>query len=204
MLTPAESSGGTAVQYRLVGSFGMISWMQSFHTASSPPRGGDTRLKAIEYLQAWTMLLYQPLENVWYLAYKGIVALPPGKRDRIGLWSCRCWAAYVVLYAAEKTDSLFSAFPLTTRNEQQTGSCCTSSATRTCCSSAKRLIKAVASRPRARRRRSSVPRSGASTSSGAQRPSGLTLPSRSAGCLSRRTGTFVLLPRPSSKSEELR
>ena len=43
------------------------------------------------------MLVYYPLEHVYYLASHSILPLSQAKQSKFALWSCRAWAAYVVL-----------------------------------------------------------------------------------------------------------
>lgn len=79
---------------------GLVSaWAWGSDTVRSPPK--DRVLRAIAFLQVFTYALYQSLENLAYLASKGIA----GKRlvDRWGgvgawyLWSTRAWLGHVVL-----------------------------------------------------------------------------------------------------------
>ena len=43
------------------------------------------------------MLVYYPLEHAYYLASHSILPLSPAQQSKSALWSCRAWAAYVVL-----------------------------------------------------------------------------------------------------------
>lgn len=43
------------------------------------------------------MLIYYPLEHAYYLAGHSILPLSPAKQATYARWSCRAWAAYVVL-----------------------------------------------------------------------------------------------------------
>ena len=43
------------------------------------------------------MLVYYPLEHAYYLAGHSILPLSAAKQAKYALWSCRAWAAYVVL-----------------------------------------------------------------------------------------------------------
>lgn len=80
---------------------GLVSaWKWGSDAVRSPPK--DRVLRAIAFLQVLTYVLYQSLENLAYLASKGIA----GKRlvDRWGggvdawyLWSTRAWLGHVVL-----------------------------------------------------------------------------------------------------------
>ncbi|GAA6015758.1 hypothetical protein JCM10207_008787 [Rhodosporidiobolus poonsookiae] len=83
------------VLYRLFGIFPIISWAQSLNDPASQPR--DKQILLLEKLQAWSMILYYPLEHIYYLAGKGVFKITPKRINTIALWSCRFWAAYVVL-----------------------------------------------------------------------------------------------------------
>ena len=94
-----------------LGLLPIFQWLISLER--SPP--ATRNLLTIERLQGWSMLAYYPLEHLYYLGSKGIIpssipspfsifsekkrrlALDPNK---LGLWSCRFWAVYVVLHFA--------------------------------------------------------------------------------------------------------
>ncbi|KAH8705286.1 hypothetical protein BGW36DRAFT_367282 [Talaromyces proteolyticus] len=87
----------TRYTLRLFQLISIWSWGSSVY--KSPPK--DRTLRAIAYLEVLLILVYQALENVVYLASKGIA----GQKlvSRIGgaknwsLWSCRAWFGYVLL-----------------------------------------------------------------------------------------------------------
>ncbi|GAA6028648.1 hypothetical protein JCM8097_007328 [Rhodosporidiobolus ruineniae] len=83
------------VLYRLFGLFPIIEWAQSLNDPASQPK--DKQLLLLNKLQAWSMILYYPLEHIYYLAGKGVFKISPKRINEIALWSCRFWAAYVVL-----------------------------------------------------------------------------------------------------------
>ncbi|GAA5867940.1 hypothetical protein JCM8547_003420 [Rhodosporidiobolus lusitaniae] len=83
------------VLYRLFGLFPMIAWAQSLNTEEAKKK--DKQLLRLEKLQAWSMILYYPLEHIYYLAGKGVFRISPKRITTIALWSCRFWAAYVAL-----------------------------------------------------------------------------------------------------------
>ena len=66
----------------------------AFLERGAPP---PTRLLHIERLKGLSMLIYYPLEHAYYLASNSIPPLSPEKQSESALWSCRAWAAYVVL-----------------------------------------------------------------------------------------------------------
>lgn len=61
---------------------------------SHPP---TRALLTIERLQGWSMLAYYPLEHVYFLASHKMLPWKLSSRtlNKISLWSCRFWAAYV-------------------------------------------------------------------------------------------------------------
>ncbi|GAA5873717.1 hypothetical protein JCM16303_002565 [Sporobolomyces ruberrimus] len=83
------------VLYRLFGLFPIIQWAQSLNDPATQPK--DRQLLLIQRLQAWSMLLYYPLEHTYYLAGKGVFNIKPQRIGQMAIWSCRFWAAYVVL-----------------------------------------------------------------------------------------------------------
>ena len=95
----------------LLGLLPIFQWLISLER--SPP--ATRNLLTIERLQGWSMLAYYPLEHLWYLLSHGIIpstvtsplSLFSSKikkvkldADRLGMWSCRFWALYVVLHFA--------------------------------------------------------------------------------------------------------
>lgn len=51
----------------------------------------------VERLQALSMIIYFPLEHLWYLAHHGVLPLKPATSGKIATWSCRFWMIYTVL-----------------------------------------------------------------------------------------------------------
>ena len=89
----------------------ILKWLISLER--SPP--ATRNLLTIERLQGWSMLAYYPLEHVYYLGSQGIIptvitsplSLFSSKKKKLSLdlnvlalWSCRFWAAYIVLHFA--------------------------------------------------------------------------------------------------------
>eukprot|EP00842_Homolaphlyctis_polyrhiza_P005152 jgi/Hompol1/5638/HPOL_004608-RA len=62
----------------------------------SPPQ--SPILRTVIRLQNVANAAYYPLEHVYWLALHKVIEISDELRDKIGMWSCRCWAAYVVLY----------------------------------------------------------------------------------------------------------
>lgn len=97
--------------WRIWGLLPIFQWLISLER--SPP--STRNLLTIERLQGWSMLAYYPLEHLWYLLSHEIIpstvtsplSLFSSKikkvkldADRVGMWSCRFWALYVVLHFA--------------------------------------------------------------------------------------------------------
>ncbi|CAG8540381.1 13541_t:CDS:2 [Ambispora leptoticha] len=78
---------------RYYGLLPLIQWM--IHIEHNPP---PTRyLLTIERLQNFANILYYPLEHMWWLGQHKVIPLADTTMNRIGLWSCRFWAIYVIL-----------------------------------------------------------------------------------------------------------
>ncbi|KAI8900219.1 peroxisomal biogenesis factor 11 [Globomyces pollinis-pini] len=58
----------------------------------------NARLKTLERLQNFMMFLYYPLEHTYWLALHQVIPMTEATRNKIGTWSCRFWAAYVIFY----------------------------------------------------------------------------------------------------------
>jgi hypothetical protein len=70
-------------------------WKGSKGLIENPP--ADVVLKRIAWAQLSTIAMFQYLENAVYLASKGVFAWDAKKQTKYWLWSCRFWAAYVLL-----------------------------------------------------------------------------------------------------------
>ncbi|ODQ66662.1 hypothetical protein NADFUDRAFT_50572 [Nadsonia fulvescens var. elongata DSM 6958] len=112
---------------RLWGMIPTAAW--SLSTWNSPPK--DKIIKWITWLQIGTIYGFQPLENVAYLMMKKIVrfqfagtANKEKRNDKLELalwlWSCRFWAAYVLLdFAKLYRNRQLRQLSLTEFNEAQ-------------------------------------------------------------------------------------
>lgn len=107
---------------RIWGLLPILQWQSSLERPETQPQ--DRRLLAIERLQVLSMLAYYPLEHLCtfipvralifvskllcgillaiyagadYLGSHSVVRISPGRLNKLGLWSCRFWAAYVLL-----------------------------------------------------------------------------------------------------------
>ena len=65
------------------------------HIEHNPP--ATALLLQIERIQNLTMILYYPLEHIWWLAYHKVITISDARMNKIGVWSCRFWAIYVIL-----------------------------------------------------------------------------------------------------------
>lgn len=79
---------------RLWGIIPLTVW--AFDTYHAPPK--DVALRAIAYLQVFVNIVYQPLENVAYLAMHDIIGgVSESAQTKLWIRSCYFWAAHVVL-----------------------------------------------------------------------------------------------------------
>ncbi|KAI8145604.1 peroxisomal biogenesis factor 11 [Fennellomyces sp. T-0311] len=78
---------------RYYGLLPMVQYMNyiEFHPPATPLALG------IERLQNWCNIIYYPLEHIYWLGAHQVIPLSDDKTNKIGIWSCRFWAAYVVL-----------------------------------------------------------------------------------------------------------
>ncbi|PCH42056.1 hypothetical protein WOLCODRAFT_137663 [Wolfiporia cocos MD-104 SS10] len=114
--------GDARMFFRIWGLLPIIQWLTAMERSSPPTR----RLLTIERLQGWSMLVYYPLEHLYYLLAHSIVpselavaslaSLLPIRTggmksassarrlaldmNAISIWSCRFWALYVLLQFA--------------------------------------------------------------------------------------------------------
>lgn len=78
---------------RYYGLLPMVQYMN--YLEYHPPA---TRLAlTIERIQNWCNVIYYPLEHIYWLGAHQVIPLSEDKTNKIGMWSCRFWAAYVVL-----------------------------------------------------------------------------------------------------------
>jgi len=85
--------GNSRMLWRIWGLLPILQWLGSMEQTQPPSR----KLLTIERLQGWSMLAYYPLEHIYYLASQKIIPMSNRKLLKIAVWSCRFWAAYVVL-----------------------------------------------------------------------------------------------------------
>ncbi|KAI6168083.1 hypothetical protein EDD17DRAFT_1531792 [Pisolithus thermaeus] len=107
----ADIIGDFRMLGRFCGLFPVLQWMISMERNPPPTRA----LLNVERLQGWSMLVYYPLEHLYYLrkhdlipaVIPSIISLTGRYSRRINLnagklavWSCRAWAVYVLLQFA--------------------------------------------------------------------------------------------------------
>jgi hypothetical protein len=61
----------------------------------------NPRLQLLSRLQNVVNLVYYPLEHAYWLGLHQVIPMTDQTRDKIGMWSCRFWAAYVMFYFAQ-------------------------------------------------------------------------------------------------------
>ncbi|KAI9029915.1 peroxisomal biogenesis factor 11 [Phycomyces nitens] len=76
--------------------YGLLPLVQYMNYIEYNPPASPVAL-SIERLQNWCNVIYYPLEHIYWLGAHQIIPLSQKKTDFIGMWSCRFWAAYVVL-----------------------------------------------------------------------------------------------------------
>ncbi|KAH9915117.1 uncharacterized protein B0H18DRAFT_1042614 [Fomitopsis serialis] len=111
----AGLAGDARMLFRLWGLLPIVQWLTAIERNPPPTR----KLLTIERFQGWAMLAYYPLEHTYYMLAHDIIpatfalptlaslipfvaSKPSGKlvtlnRGAFALWSCRFWAAYILL-----------------------------------------------------------------------------------------------------------
>ncbi|KAI9356216.1 peroxisomal biogenesis factor 11 [Zopfochytrium polystomum] len=82
------------VLLRYNGLVSLIQWIL-YSEANPPP---TPYLHLLYRLQNLVNLAYYPLEHIYWLGAHKVIPLSESKLAKIGMWSCRFWAAYVILY----------------------------------------------------------------------------------------------------------
>ncbi|KAI8989384.1 peroxisomal biogenesis factor 11 [Pilobolus umbonatus] len=76
--------------------YGLLPMVQYMNYIEYNPPQSKLAL-TIERLQNWSNIIYYPLEHIYWLGCHQVIPISQEKTDKIGMWSCRFWAAYVVL-----------------------------------------------------------------------------------------------------------
>ncbi|KAJ3115069.1 hypothetical protein HDU96_001233 [Phlyctochytrium bullatum] len=79
---------------RYYGLIPLTQWI--IYSEQNPPP--TQLLKLLYRLQNLVNLAYYPLEHIWWLGAHKVIPIKDSTLNSIGIWSCRFWAAYVVLY----------------------------------------------------------------------------------------------------------
>ncbi|TIB66971.1 hypothetical protein E3P77_01898 [Wallemia ichthyophaga] len=93
--------GDHRVLLRLWGLLPMLQWAESIESE----RKVSKLSLNVERLQALSMIIYFPLEHLWYLAHHGVLPLKPATSGKIATWSCRFWMIYTVLQLVHNYDN---------------------------------------------------------------------------------------------------
>ncbi|ODV88768.1 hypothetical protein CANCADRAFT_128550 [Tortispora caseinolytica NRRL Y-17796] len=89
----AELVSDVRIFNRLWGLLPLLQWYVS--VIENPPT--DKVIRYVRYLQVAANILYQPLENVAYLASHNVIPMSESAQLRLWCESCKLWAAHVVL-----------------------------------------------------------------------------------------------------------
>ncbi|OBZ87780.1 Uncharacterized protein C1F12.04c [Choanephora cucurbitarum] len=92
-----QNLAGPVSDFRiLLRYYGLLPMVQYMNYIEYNPPASPLALK-IERLQNWANVIYYPLEHIYWLGAHQVIPLSEEKTNKIGMWSCRFWAAYVVL-----------------------------------------------------------------------------------------------------------
>ncbi|KAI8908637.1 hypothetical protein PhCBS80983_g03927 [Powellomyces hirtus] len=100
ILNLAGPVADTRILLRYSGLIPLLQW--TLHSESSP--AATAKQQFLIRAQNAVNFIYYPLEHAYWLGLHGVIPMTPKTRDTIGIWSCRFWAAYVVLYFAQLYD----------------------------------------------------------------------------------------------------
>lgn len=82
---------------RLTGMLATTDGVLSFHQAYKPGQTSEERLmNLLGFLQAWSMVVYYPLDNLYWLALHEVIKVKPTTRDEMSRYSCIAWLVYIV------------------------------------------------------------------------------------------------------------
>ena len=77
---------------RYYGLVPLIQWILYSEAHPSP----YPKIQFLTRAQNFVNFLYYPLEHAYWLGLHQVIPMKESTRDKIGMWSCRAWAAYVV------------------------------------------------------------------------------------------------------------
>ena len=75
--------------------FGILETLRDLGKNCGASEETEHLLKFITRLQTWSLLIYYPLEHMYWLSSQGIY--PLRHATSFSLWSCRAWAFYILL-----------------------------------------------------------------------------------------------------------
>lgn len=84
----------TRILLRYYGLIPLYQWIKYSEKYPAP----TAKLQWIIRAQNFVNVLYYPLEHLYWLGAHSVIPMQPSTRDKIGMWSCRFWASYVILY----------------------------------------------------------------------------------------------------------
>ncbi|KAI9094835.1 peroxisomal biogenesis factor 11 [Phlyctochytrium arcticum] len=85
------------VLLRYYGLLPMIQYIKASERQPSP----SAKTQLLTRLMNASMIIYYPLEHAYWLSLHQIIPMKVETRNKVGIWSCRFWAAYVVLNFAQ-------------------------------------------------------------------------------------------------------
>jgi hypothetical protein len=79
---------------RYYGLIPLFQWIIYSETHPAP----NPKLQWLTRAQNLVNVVYYPLEHAYWLGLHEVIPMDSKTRDKIGMWSCRFWAAYVVSF----------------------------------------------------------------------------------------------------------
>lgn len=82
---------------RLTGMLATADGVLDYHRTLTPATTPEGRLvNILGFVQAWSMVVYYPLDNVYWLALHKVIKMSDHARDESSRYSCIAWLAYIV------------------------------------------------------------------------------------------------------------
>lgn len=92
-----QNFAGPVSDFRiLLRYYGLLPMVQYMNYLEYNPPQSKLAL-TIERLQNWANVIYYPLEHIYWLGAHEIIPMSEEKVNKIGMWSCRFWASYVIM-----------------------------------------------------------------------------------------------------------
>lgn len=89
----ADNIGDARILYRIWSVVPMFSWLVSLERTPPPTK----LLLQVERLQAWSMVIYCPMEAIAYLGYHKVLDISASRQAWLWKHALRLWLLYVVL-----------------------------------------------------------------------------------------------------------